>query len=179
MQVIKKSDCKFNRGIITNPNNDIVCLPYEVQSELEALDDIWQMEEYLSEQEAFHPAPTIVGFHRETYDDYHAWKMPEAPKTPVLDRRVKETLAFLGEQEKVEKHDRLATLVGIFKELLDFCAEDEFPARLSCDYSRIKCAAIDNPLELTVDRVMDILKALADSDYVEVDTSSVHITDGC
>lgn len=171
---IKKADLKFDRGYITDANDETVGLLYKVKDQLECLDRIWQMDEYLSDQLPAIPAPTLLGFVYETYDNAHLWDYPEFPDTPAIDERTKEAIAYIADRDKVEKHEKISILIEWFKDLLDFCAEEK-ALMVPGNSDRICCASLGNPLELTVDQLMDIFDALAESEYVEIGEGEIGV----
>ena len=171
MQFIDKTACTFKSGYIIGPDGvTLIALPHKVCSQIGALDRAWQLFQYLEEQEPACEGPTLEGFRYETWHDIdRAWSYPAAPETPALDARVEETLAYLDDVKANEDYDNLTMIMDRFSDLLDFCAGTDFLGVIdgNIDVRPLSCARIGNPLELKVDDVVAMLKAMVENPLID------------
>ena len=165
MKLNSKASCRYENGYILAKDGEVLNLDWKVKAQLEKLDKAWQEYSYLQEQEPFHAAPSLEGFHRITADeDYRRWDLLDAPDTPALDAQLARSLAFRDDCIKSERVEQVnATAIRCFTELLDFCSNDSFFEGFGMP-ERIDCVSLGNPLELKADDVMAMLMAFASDD---------------
>lgn len=162
MKLYKKSDLKFAHGYLVDEDGNSVALPNKVVKQLDALDIVLQEYLYLDNQPRFQPAPTLRGYERKLNQDAdRKWKHMDMPATPTIDKKAAETMAFLEEVSAKEDVEAVNFALDKYKELLDFCSEDEFfsPSEFFM-HPPINCVSLGNPLELTAQKVIDIITVI-------------------
>jgi len=161
-KLIKKSKCTFEEGYIIK-NGKQIGLPFIVWAQLNELEIMMQEHAYLKAQPTYQPGPSLEGFERKsafTKDRPYV----DAPDTPVTDKRVAEALAFIDESEKVENAATVNNAIDKFGALIDWAASKKF-IEDDC-YTRIDTPSLGNPLELTPEAIVSVLRVLIEDPAV-------------
>lgn len=161
-KLIKKSKCKFENGYIVKKNNQIG-IPLTVWLQLNKLETMYQQYTYLLSQPAYQAGPSLEGFKKVSALES---KLPyvEAPETPVSDKLIAESLAFMEEADKINEAVEINNAIDRFSALFEWLDADKF---LEGDcYKQIDTLFLGNPLELTPDAVAAIFKKIVSSAVV-------------
>lgn len=161
-KLIKKSKCEFEAGCIVK-EDELIGIPKVVHLQLNKLELMMQQYSYLKDQPAYNAGPSLDGFERQSV---LASERPyvEAPETPVTDKLIAEAMAFMKEADKVSNAADVNTAIDNFGALVDWCATDKF-IEGDC-YDKLDLYMLGNPLELTVDDIVNILKCIVESPIV-------------
>jgi hypothetical protein len=164
-KMLKKDELEFINGyIVDKGTNEIVLPDSKVTRDLNNIEQAWQRAKYLAAQPKGAAAPTLDGFE---FKSTATLPKVDKPKTPVSDDRTAEAMAFMAEIELIEEADKVNGLVERYKELFEFVSEDYV---VDCGIGLVKLdlATVGNPLELTSDKLLAILKDIMAAPCVTV-----------
>ena len=153
---IKKSKCEFRNGYIVKKNK-VIAMPIDVSMQLRRLELTFQQWQYLRNQPAARPMPSLDGFEfrsRLHNADYHV----DCPPTPAIDARVEEALAFCEDVDRVADNRELNNLIDQYEQLLRWCDADEFIP--GYDNSELDLAELGDPLTLESGDVIALLEMM-------------------
>ena len=164
-KLIKKSKCTFEAGHIIKKEK-VIHIPYTVWCQLNKLELIMQQYDYLVQQKPYCPGPSLEGFERESALTIQRPYVKE-PDTPVTDKRIAEAMAFMEEVDATNNVEKINDLIDEYGELIDWAASDKF-IEGTCD-KEIDTPLLGNPLELTAEYIVKVLRAMLDNPIVLAD----------
>lgn len=158
MKLFKKKDLVYIDGMLVNEDtNEVVAVNQNIVIDLNSIETMYQQAKYLSEQGAYNPAPSLEGFERERF---YTEKLPLAPEpeTPVFDEKVKKSLALMDEMDAKAKTEKINESIEQFRDVFLFL-EHDYVVNRGNDYQAFcfDLPQIGNPLELTQDKLVEIL----------------------
>lgn len=162
MKIYKKSECAIIDGQVTF-DSEVLYLSPVVYSMLHLLDEQVQKAEYLSAQPKAQAAPSLDGFKKRSN---YSLPLLEKPKTPVGDKQVKIAMAIMRENDELVKVGEINGLITEMQPLFDWVAS-EHTSDSGTQHPRIDLPVLGNPLELTVDKLVECIKAVAEAAEVE------------
>ena len=164
---INKSDCVWDNGYVVN-GDEIVNIPFAVAMQARALDIMLQQYRHLKKQPTYVPAPSLDDFKAQhIYDGNRPYL--EMPDTPVTDKRVAESMAFLDECHREATVKEVNAAIDKFGLLVDWLDSDKILVDDTATCSnRFDTPALGDMLELSSEDVVSILLTIAESP-VELD----------
>lgn len=158
-KLIKKSKCKFENGVIVKKSK-VIGIPRVVWLQLNSLELMSQQYDYLATQPEACEGPSLKGFKRKSaLRAKRPYAMVE--ETPVTDRRVKEAMEFMAEQDCIANAELANEYVDRFGALVDWLDGDKF-VEGEC-FTPIDTPTLGNPLKLTPEDVTKILLLIVSS----------------
>ena len=155
-QLIKKSDCEFkNHRIVCD--GAVVGIGHSVRRQLESLERHYQECMYLAKQPDYAPLPSLEGF---AFESAVEDELPHIalPATPTIDKREAEAKAYVDELDSVDEAKDVNRLIDRYAKLVRWVEADEFIEEFDEDYLDLKY--LGNPLELTLDKLIDVFEAM-------------------
>ena len=150
-----KNQLSYKSGYIIDANDEVVALPTKVAEQLNNLETLVQKARYLNGQPKASPEPSLDGFVRES--EVAVPKMQEAD-TPTIDRKAKESKLMLKELRSKMSVDAVNDIIDANKEAFVFMDNEEFIE--GAEAVRLDLPGLGDPLELTAEKMMAILKAV-------------------
>ena len=142
----KKSQLTFESGYVVNADGDVVALPPCVADQLNEIETTIQKAAWLSEQPEECKGPDPSEFERQSCFG----KVPEiVVETPLLDKKVKESVALEKEMYAASCAAELNKLIVGFKEAFAFVSEESFVE--GDRVVRLDLPTLGDPLKLTAD----------------------------
>ena len=150
-----KNQLAYKSGYLIDVDDEVVALPTKVAEQLNNLDTLVQKARYLNGQPKASPEPSLDGFVRET--EVSVPKLKD-PITPAIDHKERESKAILKEIRSKMEADAVNDIVDANKEAFVFMDNGEFIE--GTEVVRLDLPELGNPLELTAEKMLSILKAV-------------------
>lgn len=152
MKMYKKSDLTIIDGMLVNKDQDIVVPNQDVIIQANELEDLIQQHQYLSEQPAAQPMPSLDGFQRKSIRD-DSDKVFNAV-TPLMDFKAAEAMALMSELDDITSAGVANDLLAKFDKLAQFTKNDYV---IDCGADGLLLVfdtpVLGNVLELTYDEL--------------------------
>lgn len=157
MKFVKKSDLRFEDGYaIDKDTEEIVALPETVVKELNTLEMDIQHAKYNNLVAAINAKPNIKPFSFKSA--FAADATIKEPETPVMDAKIAESLKLIDEIDDTTDVMAYNKWIGNHPKLAEFISKEKFiPGGIVI---RLDAITIGNPLELTKDKLFDLIKVL-------------------
>lgn len=161
MKMYKKSDLTIIDGIIIDKDGNIITPNLCIVSQANRLETLKQQIEYLKDQPAAQPAPSLKGFERESERE----TLTFVTDTPAIDAKVDEAMAIMDEIDDMHSVEHANAMADDFAELIEFVSRDYV---IDCDemVKRFDTPTLGNVLELTK---IDIANIIATACGMDVD----------
>lgn len=156
MKMYKKSELTYKDGYLVTKDNDVIGLAPMLVSQLNKLEQQIQKHRYIDKQPKATPAPTLDGFEFDSERDTIHFKSD----TPKLEEKIKNALDLMEEIEQVNTDKCMNRMLDhelncvVNFVMQDFVIDD--------DYSPMQfdCKTIGNPLELTEEKLIELVAEL-------------------
>lgn len=155
MKLYDKKELTFRKGMLVTKDGDALRVVGDIVAQANALEDAMQERLYLEAQPEATPAPSLDGFERKSIA---AKKVRIKCSTPLLDKKVEETKAFMDELDSVNHAEKIEDMANSFIALIEFADDDCVLADVCGDPSVFDTPMLGNPLEYTSE---DILASIA------------------
>lgn len=153
MKFVNKEELAWNNGIITM-GDDVVSIDSKVVSILNTMETAIQMRVHLNKQPKAAPMPSLEGFKRERIRK--TWEL-EDPETPELDAKVERAKKMCEEMDAMMDVKKANEVLKKISPLLDFAESDKVMVSTDYDGVVIDTPFIGNPLELTPEKILDLI----------------------
>lgn len=150
MKVYPKNELMYKNGLLVTANGDVVCLDNEVVDMANELETRIQKASYLNAQPEATKAPSLDGFKRKTETVVSAF----VNYTPLMDQKVKDTLALMEELDNAVVIDKLNEQVKNLTPLVYFVKEDDVLSVEHVAPHRFDVPTMGNPLTWDEDKLM-------------------------
>lgn len=154
MKLIDKKKLSFSNGVVSM-GDEVVSIDPKIVNILNAMETAIQMRTYLNAQPKATPMPSLEGFKRERIGK--TWEL-EDPETPELDAKVERAKKLCVEMDAVTDVKKANKLLEKISPLMDFADSDKVMVSLDYNGLIIDTPSIGNPLELTTDEILRIIK---------------------
>lgn len=153
MKLIDKKKLSFSNCVVSM-GDEVVSIDSRVVEILNAMETAIQMRAYLRQQPKSAPMPSLDGFKRERIRK--TWEI-EDPETPELDAKVERAKKLCAEMDAVMDVKKANKLLEKISPLLDFADSDKAMVSIDYDGQVIDTPTIGNPLELTTDKILELI----------------------
>lgn len=153
MKVYSKKDLTYKNGLLVTADGDVVCLDNEVVDMANELETRIQKAAYLGSQPEATKAPSLNGFERKTETVVSAF----VKDTPLMDQKVKDTLALMEELDDAMVTDKLNEQIKNLTPLVYFVKEDDVLSVEHATPHRFDVPVMGNPLEWDEDKLMQFI----------------------
>lgn len=151
MKLYDKKELTFRKGMLVTKDGDALRVVDDIVAQANALEDAVQERMYLEGQPEATPAPSLDGFERKSIA---VKKIRVKCSTPLLDKKVEETKAFMDELDSVSHAEKLEDIANTFIALIKFADDDCVLADVCGDPSVFDTPMLGNPLEYTSEDVL-------------------------
>lgn len=150
MKFVKKSDLKFDSGYLVHKGK-IVAVDPAIVKQCNAFDLMVQKAEWTE-------ANRIEAKAAEPFERKSMYEKPMHFKaeTPIADKKVEDTMAWLKEKEDVEAACHGNKVVDIFEEFVRFVVNDKVMLT-GGDVERFDCPVLGDPLAVTEEQVAELI----------------------
>lgn len=157
MKMYDKSDLKLIRGLLADPNGNVITPDFAVIQQANQLETLAQKTKYLAAQPDAQPMPSLDGFKRKSIMDNTIPKFKVS--TPHLDFASDEAMRIMDEIDDANTANAANKMLEDFGVLLDFATND-FVVDTAANYNYvIDTPTLGNILELTVDDITEVVAA--------------------
>lgn len=151
-KIYSKSELTFKDGYIINDEDEVVCLPDGVASDINGLEVDLQKMMYLEGQPDAQPEPSLDGFKFESmFDDVPQVKV----STPLLDKQCKQGRMLLDELRKKGNAEAANEFIKMHEAAIRFFASDLFVE--GTEIVRLDCGKIGDPLTCDADALVALI----------------------
>lgn len=172
IKFVNKNKLQYKNGLLVDKKGRVVMIDETIIDQLNMLETKVQQQDYLKAQPKATPIPSLKGFERASIHDLNGFEVLP-PKTPVMDKRIEEGLAFAKEAESAYTADKANDILRThLRALAEFVANDEVVVSYDSDVlTVIDTPTLGNPLTLTeADLIQAVLWILGvDADVHETE----------
>lgn len=160
IKLVAKSDLKFENGYIFDKDNNIVsiCNVPNLIAELNLIEEVNQRIQWAKNNPGIKDEDNSFKFQSAFPKKNYHLNMPD---TPLHDAKVEESLKFIEETDAINNVEEVNNWMDIHANLLNWIdAENTFIAPITVGIpERFDLLTLGNPLELTVDKIQDVISA--------------------
>lgn len=150
MKVYPKNELTYKNGLLVTADGDVVCLDNEIVDMANELETRIQKASYLNAQPEATKAPSLDGFERKTETTVTTF----VKETPLMDKKVEDTLALMEELDNAVVTDKLNEQVKNLTPLVYFVKEDDVLSVEHAAPHRFDVPTMGNPLTWDEDKLM-------------------------
>ena len=160
MKMYDKSNLKLVRGMLVDPNGNVITPNLAVIKQANRLEELAQKAKYLADQPDATPMPSLDGFKRKSIMDNVMDNVAFRVSTPHLDFEVERTMRIMEDIDDANVTIAANNMLKEFTELIDFATND-FVVDVVANYSYLfDTPTLGNILELTVDDITETIAAV-------------------
>lgn len=158
MKMYDKANLKLVRGMLVDPNGDVVTPNMAIISQANRLEELAQKAKYLAAQPDATPMPSLDGFKRKSIMDNI---VPEFKvSTPHLDFEMERTMRIMNDIDDANVASAANDMLKDFTDLVDFVTND-FVVDVVANYTYLfDTPTLGNILELTVEDITEVIAAV-------------------
>lgn len=158
-KMFNKSECEYKGGYIVH-DGEIVNVNRHIIEELNALESDVQKAIFDEEHKMGTMVSSFFDGREFSRKSEHCKSVPVIePDTPKLDKMAEKTLKIMEEIDLLEAAEKANEYLGLIGPALEF-AENDFVVSSDDAPFRFDLPTLGNPLELTVDAIVDWVKEL-------------------
>lgn len=158
-KIYKKSELQFVEGLVCDAEGNILWIPTCLVASFNRLEKHLQKAEYLAKFKDVEPEK-VPEFEFVSERNKVVLPLKPKPETPLNDARVADAMAFMEETDKVNEVEKFNDYIREHIDLFEF-VEDQFVITKIAEFDEVcmfDLATIGNPLELTKDKLLEILE---------------------